>query len=81
MQRKGQGMEIGEIKKIYARYSRIYDYIFKRWFYPRQQYVIQSLAIRPGQRVLDVSWHGILVVAVSAACAGCWSGSVRANAT
>ena len=47
-------MEIGEIKKIYARYSRIYDYIFKRWFYPRQQYVIQSLDIRPGQRVLDV---------------------------
>jgi phosphatidylethanolamine/phosphatidyl-N-methylethanolamine N-methyltransferase len=47
-------MEIGQIKKVYARYSRIYDYIFKRWFYPRQQHVIQSLNIRPGQRVLDV---------------------------
>lgn len=47
-------MEIGQIKKVYARYSRIYDYIFKRWFYPRQRHVIQSLNIRPGQRVLDV---------------------------
>jgi phosphatidylethanolamine/phosphatidyl-N-methylethanolamine N-methyltransferase len=47
-------MEIGQIKKIYARYSRIYDYIFKRWFYPRQEHVIQSLYIRPGQSVLDV---------------------------
>jgi phosphatidylethanolamine/phosphatidyl-N-methylethanolamine N-methyltransferase len=47
-------METGEIKKIYARYSHVYDLIFKRWFYPRQQHVIQSLRIRPGQRVLDV---------------------------
>jgi phosphatidylethanolamine/phosphatidyl-N-methylethanolamine N-methyltransferase len=47
-------MEIGQIKKIYARYSRVYDFIFKRWFYPRQQHVIQALHIRPGQRVLDV---------------------------
>jgi phosphatidylethanolamine/phosphatidyl-N-methylethanolamine N-methyltransferase len=47
-------MQISEIKKIYARYSRIYDYIFKRWFYPRQQHVITSLDIHPGQRVLDV---------------------------
>lgn len=47
-------MELGDVKKIYARYSRIYDLIFKRWFYPRQQHVIQSLDIRPGYRVLDV---------------------------
>jgi phosphatidylethanolamine/phosphatidyl-N-methylethanolamine N-methyltransferase len=47
-------MEVGEIKKVYARYSRIYDHIFKRWFYPRQRHVIQSLNIRPGHRVLDV---------------------------
>jgi phosphatidylethanolamine/phosphatidyl-N-methylethanolamine N-methyltransferase len=47
-------MEIGEIKKIYARYSRVYDFIFKRWFYPRQQHVIHSLGIRSGQRILDV---------------------------
>jgi phosphatidylethanolamine/phosphatidyl-N-methylethanolamine N-methyltransferase len=47
-------MEAGAIKKIYARYSRVYDLIFKRWFYPRQQHVIQSLKICPGQRILDV---------------------------
>lgn len=49
-----QGMEASSIKKIYAFYSRIYDFIFKRWFYPRQQHVIQSLALREGQRVLDL---------------------------
>jgi phosphatidylethanolamine/phosphatidyl-N-methylethanolamine N-methyltransferase len=47
-------MEAENIKKIYASYSRIYDFIFKRWFYPRQRYAIQSLNIQPGQRVLDV---------------------------
>lgn len=47
-------MQTGQIKKIYARYSRVYDVIFKRWFYPRQKHVIQSLNIPPGQRVLDV---------------------------
>ena len=47
-------MHTPEIKKIYARYSRFYDAIFSRWFYPRQQHVIRSLGIAPGQRVLDV---------------------------
>jgi phosphatidylethanolamine/phosphatidyl-N-methylethanolamine N-methyltransferase len=47
-------MEVSDIKKIYGRYSRIYDFIFKRWFYPRQQHVIRALQIRPGQRVLDL---------------------------
>lgn len=47
-------MEVAEIKRIYAHYSRIYDFIFKRWFFPRQQLAIQALDIRPGQRVLDV---------------------------
>lgn len=47
-------MKVEEIKKIYASYSRVYDFIFKRWFYPRQRYAIQSLDIKPGQRVLDV---------------------------
>jgi phosphatidylethanolamine/phosphatidyl-N-methylethanolamine N-methyltransferase len=47
-------MKISEIKKIYARQSRVYDLIFKRWFYPRQQHVIHTLDIHPGQRVLDV---------------------------
>lgn len=47
-------MQIPEIKKIYARYSRIYDAIFSRWFSPRQHHVIRSLNLQPGQRVLDV---------------------------
>jgi phosphatidylethanolamine/phosphatidyl-N-methylethanolamine N-methyltransferase len=47
-------MQVGEIKKIYGRYARVYDAIFKRWFYPRQKHAIQALDISPGQRVLDV---------------------------
>ena len=49
-----QGIETSSIKKIYASYSRIYDFIFKRWFYPRQQHVIRSLSLQEGQRVLDL---------------------------
>jgi phosphatidylethanolamine/phosphatidyl-N-methylethanolamine N-methyltransferase len=47
-------MQTSEIKKIYGRYARRYDAIFRRWFVPRQQHVINSLHIRPGQHVLDV---------------------------
>lgn len=47
-------MQTPEIKKIYARYSRIYDAIFSRWFSPRQRHVIRTLELKPGQRVLDV---------------------------
>lgn len=47
-------MHAPEIKKIYARYARIYDAIFSRWVAPRQQHVIDALHIRPGQHVLDV---------------------------
>ena len=47
-------MEMTEIKRIYAYYSRVYDFIFKRWFFPRQRHAIQSLKIGPGQRILDV---------------------------
>lgn len=47
-------MEVYEIKKIYASYASVYDYIFKRWFYPRQKHVIESLSLRPGQRILEL---------------------------
>jgi phosphatidylethanolamine/phosphatidyl-N-methylethanolamine N-methyltransferase len=47
-------MEVTEIKRIYAYYSRVYDFIFKRWFFPRQQHAIASLHIDPGQHILDV---------------------------
>ena len=54
MNATGQAMEKSSIKKIYASYSRIYDYIFARWFYPRQAHVIRSLSLQEGQRVLDL---------------------------
>lgn len=47
-------MRIPDIKKVYARYARIYDAIFQRWFAPRTQHVIQVLNLRPEQRLLDV---------------------------
>lgn len=47
-------MEVAKIKRIYGSYSRVYDFIFKRWFFPRQQHAIQSLDIQPGHHVLDV---------------------------
>ena len=47
-------MEMTEIKRIYAYYSRVYDFIFKRWFFPRQRHAIASLQIDPGQHILDV---------------------------
>ena len=47
-------MELESIKKIYAGYSNIYDAIFKRFFYPRIEYAITNMNIRPGEWVLDV---------------------------
>jgi phosphatidylethanolamine/phosphatidyl-N-methylethanolamine N-methyltransferase len=47
-------MKAPENKKVYARFSRIYDAIFSRWFYPRHRHVIRSLDLGSGQRVLDV---------------------------
>lgn len=47
-------MQAPEIKKVYAYYARVYDAIFSRWVSPRQRHVIDSLNLRPGQRVLDV---------------------------
>ena len=52
-------MQTPEIKKVYARYSRIYDAIFSRWFYPRQRHVIRALDLGPGQRVLDIDTSGL----------------------
>lgn len=47
-------MEPHDIKRIYGSYAGIYDFIFKRWFFPRQQHVIQTVSFCPGQRVLDL---------------------------
>jgi phosphatidylethanolamine/phosphatidyl-N-methylethanolamine N-methyltransferase len=47
-------MEREYIKKVYHGWSNIYDFVFKQLFYPRQKYAIDSMNIRPGDRVLDV---------------------------
>jgi phosphatidylethanolamine/phosphatidyl-N-methylethanolamine N-methyltransferase len=47
-------MDLDDIKRIYAGYSNVYDYIFKWFFTPRHQHVINSLNIGPDARVLDV---------------------------
>lgn len=47
-------MNVEQIKKTYSAWSKCYDYVFKRFFGPRQQHVIESMNIQPGQRVLDV---------------------------
>lgn len=47
-------MDLEDIKRIYSGYSNIYDYLFKWFFSPRHQHVINSLNIRPNEHVLDV---------------------------
>jgi phosphatidylethanolamine/phosphatidyl-N-methylethanolamine N-methyltransferase len=47
-------MDLEDIKRIYAGYSNVYDYIFKWFFTPRHQHVINALNIAPHARVLDV---------------------------
>ena len=47
-------MDHESIKKIYHNYSNVYDFIFKLMFYPRQRHAIQSMKIRPNDRILDV---------------------------
>ena len=47
-------MDLEDIKRIYAGYSNVYDYIFKWFFTPRHQHVINALNIGRHARVLDV---------------------------
>ncbi len=47
-------MEIESIKRIYNGYSRVYDKLFKRFFYPRIKHAITYMDIKPGDRILDV---------------------------
>ncbi|MBI5599743.1 MAG: methyltransferase domain-containing protein [Deltaproteobacteria bacterium] len=47
-------MELESVKKIYDGYSKVYDTLFKRFFYPRIKHAIASMEIRPGEKVLDV---------------------------
>jgi phosphatidylethanolamine/phosphatidyl-N-methylethanolamine N-methyltransferase len=47
-------MNNDEIKKIYGRYSPVYDVIFARLFLPRIRKGIEGLGIRKGDRILEV---------------------------
>ena len=47
-------MDLEDIKRIYAGYSNVYDYIFKWFFTPRHKHVINALNIGRHARVLDV---------------------------
>ena len=47
-------MEYDHIKKVYHAWSDMYDFFFKKVFYPRQKYAIDSMNIKPGDRILDV---------------------------
>ena len=47
-------LQTEEIKKIYGGYSGAYDFIFKGFFYPRIKHAIETMHIKPGDRILDV---------------------------
>lgn len=47
-------MKTEEIKKIYGGYSGAYDFIFKGFFFPRIKHAIETMHIKPGDRILDV---------------------------
>src|SRR5919197_3451918 len=47
-------MDLEDIKRIYSGYSNVYDYIFKWFFTPLHQHVINSLNIGSNAHVLDV---------------------------
>src|SRR3989304_8730981 len=47
-------LQTEEIKKIYGGYSGAYDFIFKGFFYPRIKHAIETMHIKPGDKILDV---------------------------
>lgn len=51
---KSNDGELESLKKIYAGYSKVYDALFKRFFYPRIKHAIGYMDIKPGDRILDV---------------------------
>ncbi len=51
---KSHDRELESLKKIYAGYSKVYDALFKRFFYPRIKHAIGYMDIKPGDRILDV---------------------------
>ncbi len=51
---KSHDRELESLKKIYAGYSKVYDALFKRFFYPRIKHAIGYMDIKPGDIILDV---------------------------
>lgn len=51
---KSHDRELESLKKIYAGYSKVYDTLFKRFFYPRIKHAIGYMDIKPGDIILDV---------------------------
>lgn len=47
-------MNIEAIKSAYRRYARVYDALFGPIFHPGRKLIVQSLALKPGERVLEV---------------------------
>ncbi|MFQ5900979.1 MAG: class I SAM-dependent methyltransferase [Thermodesulfobacteriota bacterium] len=43
-----------KIRTIYDGYSRVYDLLFKGFFYPRIRHAIDTMEIKPGDKILDV---------------------------
>jgi len=47
-------MESSEIKKIYSRYSPVYDAIFSSMFFPRIRLGLEKIGIEKGDRIIEV---------------------------
>ncbi len=47
-------MERESVKRIYHKYSNVYDFLFKRMFLPLQKHAILSMDIQPDEKILDV---------------------------
>jgi len=47
-------MVVEEIKKIYSRYSKVYDLLFKNISYPRIKHAVTMMNIQPGEKILEI---------------------------
>ena len=47
-------MNIEAIKSAYRRYARVYDTVFGPIFHPGRKLIVESLALKPGDKVLEV---------------------------
>jgi phosphatidylethanolamine/phosphatidyl-N-methylethanolamine N-methyltransferase len=47
-------MDTESIKKIYSTYSKIYDFAFKSFLFPRHRYALNAMNINPEDKIIDV---------------------------